>query len=135
MSRSRESRVYRVRQLPLYLEYRGDVAPLLAKVAPVLGAVDNIRVFSLAREDTDSKTATVSFMITPSIFDNDKEKWTLQAEDVCGRNIIIDTHFRGFTVLKEPQLTLHTVEWVLQWQLKLMELTDMLWIAVLLFPA
>lgn len=124
MGSSRESRVYRVRQLPLHLEHRGDVAPFLAKIAPGLGAVDNIRVFSLARENSNSKIATVSFMVLPSIFDNDKQKWTLQAEDICGRNIIVDIHFRGFTVLKEPKHSLHTIEWVLPWHLKIMELID-----------
>lgn len=113
MARSRESRVYRVRQLPSHLENCGHVALLLAQVAPVFGTVDNIRVFSLARKKPDSKTATISFKHLPSIFDNDEEQWTLPVEHTCGRNIIFDTHFRGFTVLKEPQQGLHTVEWVL----------------------
>ena len=110
MSRSRERQVYRVRQLPLRLENRGDTAPFLASIAPVLGTVDNIRVFSLAQEKVDTKTATIAFKSTPSIFDNDEQQWTLQVEVVCGRNIIVDTHFRGFTALNEPRYSPHTAE-------------------------
>ncbi len=110
MSRSRDRQVYRVRQLPLHLENRGDAAPFLALIAPVLGTVDNIRVFSLAQEKLDTKTATVAFKTTPSIFDNDDQQWTLQAELFCGRNIIVDTHFRGFTVLNEPRYSPRSAE-------------------------
>lgn len=110
MGKGREGQVYRVRQLPLRLENRDVVAPFLAGIASILGGADNIRVFSLAREKPEFKTATLSFKTVPSIFDNDDEQWTLQAEVVCGRNIIFDTHFRGFTVLNEPQHGPHTVE-------------------------
>lgn len=113
MSRRRESRVYRVRQLPLHLDHRSDVASFLARIVPALGTFDNIRVFSLAQEKPTSKTATVSFKTLPSKFDNDEQQWTLQAEDVCGQNIIVDTHFRDFTVLNEPRHGDHTVECVL----------------------
>lgn len=113
MGRSQESQVYRVRQLPLHLENRGAIAAFLATIAPALGAVDNIRVFSLAQEKANSKTATISFKTLPAIFDNDKQQWTLQAEVLGIRNIIVDTHFQDFTVLNEPQHHLHTVEWVL----------------------
>lgn len=124
MGRSRESRVYRVRQLPLHLENRGDVAPFLIRIASILGAVDNIRVFSLAQEKSNSKTATLSFNNLPSLFDNDEEQWTLRAEDICGRNVIIDTHFRDFTVLNEPRHGLHTVEWVIPPHQKPLNMTD-----------
>lgn len=110
MSRRRESRVYRVRQLPLHLDHRSDVASFLARIVPALGTFDNIRVFSLAQEKPTSKTATVSFKTLPSKFDNDEQQWTLQAEDVCGQNIIVDTHFRDFTVLNEPRHGDHTVD-------------------------
>lgn len=110
MGRGRESQVYRVRQLPLHLENRGVVANFLATISPALGAVDNIRVFSLAQEKANYKTATVSFKTLPAIFDNDEQQWTLHAEVLAIRNIIVDTHFRDFTVLNEPQHHLHTVE-------------------------
>ena len=126
MGRNRESQVYRVRQLPLHLEDRGATASFLSKIASVLGAVDNIRVFSLAQEKPVSKTATVSFNILPSIFDNDDEQWTLPARDVCERNIIVDVHFRDFTVLSEPQNCEHTIEWVLPQCLKKVILTHIL---------
>lgn len=124
MGRSRESRVYRVRQLPLHLENRGDVAPFLAQIAPVLGAVDSICVFSLGQESSNSKTATITFKKLPSLFDNDGEQWTLWAQNICGRNIIVDIHFRDFTVLNEPRNGLHTVEWVPSQRLKPVKLTD-----------
>lgn len=110
MGRRRQSQVYRVRQLPPHLEHRGVVAPFLATIAPSLGGVDNIRVFSLAQEKSTSKTATISFEALPSVFDNDQEQWTLQAEVICGRNIIVDTHFRDFTVLNEARHCPLTVE-------------------------
>ena len=110
MGNNRDDKVYRVRQLPLHLKDCGATAYFLASIAPDLGAADNIRVFSLAKEKPDSKTATVSFKSIPAIIDNDSEEWTLQAEISCGQNIIVDTHFRGFTVLNEPQGLSHDVE-------------------------
>ena len=110
---SQDGRVYRIRQLPLHLEHSGKVAPFLARLSPDLAAVDNIRVFSLAQEKDNSKTATVKFKTLPSIFDNDRSHWTLEAEDICGHNVIVDVHFRGFTVLNEPRDSPHTAEWVL----------------------
>ena len=124
MGRNRESQVFRFRQLPLHLKNRGDVAPFLALIASVLGTANNIRVFSLAQETSNTKTATVSFRTIPSIFDNDEQQWTLQTETFCGQNIIVDTHFQGFTVLSEPQQHPHTVEWVVSQHLKALEFTD-----------
>ena len=113
MGNSRATQVYRVRQLPSHLKERGLTASFLASIVPDVGAADNIRVFSLAKEKTDSKTATVSFKIIPSIFDNDREEWTLETEVSCGRNIIVDTHFRDFSVLNEPQSSPHALELVI----------------------
>ena len=110
MGRSRADRVYRVRQLPSHLKDSSRTAAFLASIAPRLGAADNIRVFSLAQENPTSKTATVTFKTLPSIFDNDGQQWTLQAEDVAERNIIIDTHFRGFTALSDLRHSRHTTE-------------------------
>lgn len=135
MGNTRDTRVYRVRQLPFHLKECGVTASFLASIAPDLGAADNIRVFSLAQENANSKTATVSFKIIPSIFDNDREQWTLQAEVSCGRNIIVDTHFRGFTVLNEPQSCPHTVEWVVSLQEESEQLTDISFKVVSLSPA
>ena len=123
---ARDGRVYRVRQLPLHLEHRGKVPSFLALVAPVLGAIDNIRVFSLAQEKDNSKTATIKFKILPPIFDNDRSQWTLEAEDVCGQNVIVDVHFRGFTVLNEARGSPHTTEWVLSKILRAVTWTDVL---------
>lgn len=110
MGRGREGRVYRLRQLPLHLQERGDTERFLAQIAKDLGAVDNIRVFSLAQEKQDSKTATATFKTLPSIFNNDEQQWTLHVEVICGRNIIVDVHFRGFTVLNKTPYSHHTVE-------------------------
>ena len=110
MGRSREERVYRVRQLPHHLEERGDVAAFLVDVAPVLGKIDNIRVFSLARGKKNSKTATVMFKVTPAFFDNDEGQWTLETRNICGHNVIVDTHFRDFTVLNDAKDSHYTTE-------------------------
>ena len=135
MGNSREKQVYRVRQLPLHLKDCGATASFLASIARDLGVADNIRVFSLAKEKSNSKTATVSFKVIPSLFDNDSEEWTLQTEVSCGRNIIVDTHFRGFTVLNEPQISPHTVEWVVSPQETSEQMTDMPFIVVSLSQA
>ena len=110
MGLDREGWVYRVRQLPLHLDGRSATAQFLALIAPVLGEVENIRVGSLAQGKRDSKTATVTFKTTPSVFDNDETQWTLDPQSSLGRNVIVDVHFRGFTVLNEPQQCPHTVE-------------------------
>ena len=125
MGNSREDQVYRVRQLPLHLKDCGATASLLASLGPDLGAADNIRVFSLAKEKPNSQTATVSFKIVPSIFDNDREQWSLPAGAFYGRNIIVDTHFRDFTVLNEPQNSPHTLEWVISPQEESKQMTDL----------
>lgn len=110
MGLNRQDRVYRVRQLPLHLDNRSDTAQFLASIAPVLGEVDNIRVCSLAQRNRDSKTATVTFKAIPSVFDNDEHQWTLHVESFFGQNVIVDIHFRGFTVLNEPRQCPHTAE-------------------------
>ena len=110
MGLSREGRVYRLRQLPLHLDNPNDTARFLASIAPGLGEVDNIRVCSLAQGKLDSKTATVTFKTVPSVFADDEDQWTLHVESFFGRNVIVDTHFRGFTVLNEPRQCPHTAE-------------------------
>lgn len=110
MGSSRAGKVYRLRQLPRHLEGSSSTAIFLASITSDLGAADNIRVASLAQENTDSKTATVTFKTLPSIFDNDEQQWTIQAKAFSKHNVIVDTHFRGFTVLSEPQNSLHIAE-------------------------
>ena len=110
MERGREGRVYRARQLPNHLKTCDDTARFLARVAPVLGNFDSIRIFSLAAAGPTYKTATISFKDLPSMFDNDDQQWTVQAKDLCGWNIIVDIHFREFTVLSEPHPSTYIAE-------------------------
>lgn len=102
--------MYRVRQLPLHLDHPSDTAHFLASIAPDLGEASNIRVCSLAQAKQDSKTATVTFKTIPSVFENDQHQWTLPVESYRRQNVIVDEHFRGFTVLNEPRQCPHTVE-------------------------
>src|ERR1700722_2402013 len=99
MARDRETRTYRVRQLPAHLDILG-VAKLLAGLADSMGSLENIHIFSIAAslnpaEDPPTKTATIMFGVVPRIFDNDQLEWVVE-HPALHKDIIFDTHFIGF---------------------------------------
>jgi hypothetical protein len=106
MPRTRESRAYRVRQLPQNLQQHA-VASFLATASSDLGPAANIQVFSVAPslslyERTPTKIATVVFKETPQCFDDDKVQWTLISEHPeWPRHLVFDIHFIGFTPLND----------------------------------
>ena len=108
MSLARESRTYRVQQVPAYLRV-DQVANFLATASRSVGSAENIKVYSLATSlgftsfiRRATKTATITFKQTPPIFDNDEEQWSVPSDhDRWNRNLIFDTHFRGFTALND----------------------------------
>lgn len=86
MSLDRESRTYRVQQVPAYLNV-DQIAECLVAAAGSVGPAENIRVYSVAISlgftsyvARATKTATISFKQTPSIFDNDEEQWSGESQ-------------------------------------------------------
>jgi hypothetical protein len=85
MVRPREALMYRLRQLPNYLE-RSTAANFLVNSVEGLGPPRNILIFSLASnlvpwERPPTKTATLMFKKTPERFDNDQTEWTVPAPE------------------------------------------------------
>lgn len=106
---------YRVRQIPAHIE-RHELPGLLRRILAYPGAVDEIGVHSLASEidsiaGTPTKVATVTFSQCPPIFSPDKHQWLIdRATSGFPENVIIDTHFLGFTVLNELDPRDHRAE-------------------------
>lgn len=78
MVRDRETRIYRVRQLPAYLDIYG-VAKLLASLDDSMGSLESIHVFSIAAslnpaENPPTNTAMIMFGVVSRIFDNDHDE-------------------------------------------------------------
>jgi hypothetical protein len=76
MTRVREDRTYRVRQLPSHIDAH-HLPALLISLDDSIGPLENITVHSLAEslntfEDVPTKTATVTFSRVPRVFDNDR---------------------------------------------------------------
>jgi hypothetical protein len=99
---------YRVQQVPAYLSLN-QVAEFLVTASHSLGPVENITVCSLAPSlgftsysTHITKTATITFKHTPSIFENDEDQWSIPSDhDKWSRNLVFDTHFKGFTALND----------------------------------
>lgn len=103
----RESRTYRVQQLPVSVCIP-QVAEFLAAACEGIGLAKNINVYSAARSlnvtfaTRATNTATIIFKQTPPIFDNDEEqRYVPSCEPSWSRNLVFDTHFRGFTALND----------------------------------
>lgn len=107
-SQNEPRRTYRVQRIPPYVD-AVQLAEFLADASESLGPAENIAVFSIATSlgsesytSQATKTATVSFIRTPQILDNDEDHWSV----VCGhpkwdRKLDFDIHFRGFTPLND----------------------------------
>jgi hypothetical protein len=106
MSRSRDARTYRIRQLPSFIDL-SEVPKFLIAACDHFAAAEDIRVFSLAHslsqhESLVTKTATVVFTQTPEIFDNDDQQWTVACEHADWKtNLLFDVHFLGLTPLND----------------------------------
>lgn len=108
MPPARESRTYRVQQLPVDIHIT-QVADFLTSACADIGPAKNIKVYSVARTlgftsyaTRSTKTATIVFRQTPLIFDNDEEQWSVESHRArWNRNLVFDTHFRGFTALND----------------------------------
>ena len=111
----RERRTFRVRQIPAYLKHR-DLPRLLHKFLSYHGTLDQITVYSLAPsiesyERPPTLVATVGFRICPSALVEGEDEWVLPKEETfLQHNIIIDTHFLGFTVLNNVAEKEHETE-------------------------
>jgi hypothetical protein len=114
MASSHATWTYRVRQIPANVTQSSDAVRLLQDA---LKYQKVIVVYSLA-SSVDSidypptKTATVTFEDQPQVFnDRGKTQWVLP-KHLTGlpHNLIIDTHFHGFTTLNEVGLNQHILE-------------------------
>jgi hypothetical protein len=118
MSRPREDRTYRVRQLQVSSAIAFDeLSSIIASVSDGLGPADKIEVYSVASslsvfENPPTSVATITFSKTPPVLDNDKNEWSFPAKHLGWgrRNVIFDTHFLGFTALNEPESSSHVLE-------------------------
>lgn len=117
MAISRDSRTYRVRQLPYHMD-RHQVVRLLCTLLDSIEPGD-IQIYSLASslspwERPPTKVATVMFGRLPAILDSDETEWVLHSQRAgLQRNIIIDIHFLGFTALNDVQLDKLAFEFVI----------------------
>jgi hypothetical protein len=104
MSACQKPKVFRLRQLP------GTANETLALILLSKGLggipVESIRLYSLATSLSPwrpSKTATLMISPLPILLkeSGDKDEWQI---DVNGLEepLVLDTHFRGFTPLREP---------------------------------
>lgn len=113
----KERRTFRVRQIPAYIK-EGDLPKLLKGLTGYVGPTDQIEVFSLASsvdvyESPPAKVATVKFEYTPAAFLADSDEWIFHREKTfLPYNVIIDTHFRGFTVLNDVTSGNHKLEYL-----------------------
>jgi hypothetical protein len=110
-----QNRTYRIQQVPAYLSLN-KVAEFLVTASHSLGPVEDITVCSLApslgfTSYSITKTATITFKHTPSIFENDEEQWSIPSNhDKWSRNLVFDTHFKGFTPLNDVRAEENQIE-------------------------
>ncbi|KAI2472347.1 hypothetical protein F4781DRAFT_384248 [Annulohypoxylon bovei var. microspora] len=104
MDSNRKPKVFRLRQLP------GDANKSQALVFLSIGLgsipVDNIQIYSLATSLSPwrpTKTATLMFNPPPALLQGDpsKDEWQIKVNGL-EEPLILDTHFRGLTPLREP---------------------------------
>lgn len=105
---------YRVQLLPPYIRQFHEVSQLLSKI---LNHTGTINIHSLASsidslEDPATKVATVTFEATPvALTGAGKNQWKFpRTQTLLSHNIVIDTHFHGFTVLNEVDSLRHAFE-------------------------
>ncbi|EXJ73272.1 uncharacterized protein A1O5_03032 [Cladophialophora psammophila CBS 110553] len=106
---------YRVRQIPAHCAQFDEVARILSYV---LDYRKGITVRSLASsidsfESPPTKVATVAFEDLPQALHDAKDpgrsEWSF-GNKIFSHNLIIDTHFQGFTVLNEVDVDHHLVD-------------------------
>ncbi|KAI1440544.1 hypothetical protein F5Y02DRAFT_402664 [Annulohypoxylon stygium] len=104
MDSNRKPKVFRLRQLP------GDANKSQALVYLSIGLgsipVDNIQIYSLATSLSPWRpTKTATFMVDPppALLQGDpsKDEWQIKVNGL-EEPLILDTHFRGLTPLREP---------------------------------
>src|SRR5450432_250943 len=106
MSKQRENRTFRMRQIPSHLDERG-LSQLLASISEDLGSQNDLRIHSLASslnpsEHPPTKTATVTYKHLPANFNPELSEWKLPTRDRHQpSDIIVDVHFEGFTALND----------------------------------
>lgn len=112
MAPNGERKTFRVRQIPHHVD-KESLPSVLSRLLSC--QKDTIRVASLAPsidsyEIPPTKVATVVFSEWPSDLARDKHEWRKQNE-FLPKAIIIDTHFKGFTVLNDVISSEHVAEY------------------------
>jgi len=108
----RQRQTFRVRKIPDYIE-RHQLSKLLKGLLSYGGPLEGIEVFSLATsiETPSTQVATVCFDTIPTRLCGSDNEWVLYDDDPhLPHNIILDTHFLGFTVLNEVPADKHVLE-------------------------
>jgi len=106
MSALGKVKTYRARQLLCILTSLPQVASFLTSIVPRL-TTDNVCIFSLATslnllEIPPSKVSTLMFNQVPPMFNDSSIEWVILGQ-IAGllRDLIIDVHFRDFTLLND----------------------------------
>jgi len=110
--------VYRLRKLPSCISDPRDAASLLSQAFSV--PTDQITIFSLADtldrwEDPPSKVLTLQLKCRPECLGdtkaNDTSEWSIQIpRGKPNEMMILDTYFKGMTVLSSPPPDKHHAE-------------------------
>lgn len=112
--------VFRLQNIPNGVTHKSEAASL---VAGALGlAIDQVTICSLARtfnffELESSQVATIQLKSVPAVVQrNPSEKqWTFPLPNAAsGEPLLLDTHFKGMTVLNDVDASLHRAEYVVR---------------------
>jgi hypothetical protein len=110
-------RVLRLRLLPGRIGSPQEAAEVLSTALGV--APDHLIIYSLAKthdvwEIPVSKVATLQLTRAPECMRQNPEgpQWEIPLPDVPGGNLILDTHFEGWTVLNDVDPWKHRIEYV-----------------------
>jgi len=108
-----DRRTFRVKHLPHHMQIH-HAQRFLRDLLSYDDDAGKLDVLSLAsdvesHENPPSKVATVQFSTTPQVLESGKVEWNFERVGLL-RDIIIDTHFLGFTVLNDVDRDEHVQE-------------------------
>jgi hypothetical protein len=115
MALSKHRQTYRVRQIPAYIDL-SRLPRILHRVLEYHGATTGIKIFSLATslsftENVPTREATVMFDEVPLALTSEKDEWVFSREVTdLPHNLIVDTHFQGFTAFNDIHSADHEFE-------------------------
>lgn len=108
-------KVYRLRKLPNWISSHEEVAQIVSKALRI--APEDVVIYSLARtsdkwENPPSKVGTLQLRALPELLRGDPklDEWEVLISQQNGDKLILDTHFRGLTVLNDVEPIKHHSE-------------------------